>query len=117
MNIYVDASYSPPHKVAIVAWGISPEEIYIETIRCNGVAIAEKHALQRAIEHATRLGLTATIYSDHQASSKIELPQGFNLIWIKGHDRTSNKVTEEQKMFSIIDRRARRELRALVKTM
>ena len=67
MNIYVDASYSPQHKVAVIAWGISPEEIYTEILNCNGPAVAEKHALQRAIEYATHRGLTATIYSDHQA--------------------------------------------------
>lgn len=117
MNIYVDTSYSPQHKVAVIAWGVSPEEIYTDILNCNGPAIAEKFGLQRAIEYATCRGLTATIYSDHQASSNIELPVGFNLVWIKGHDRSSNKVTEEQRMFSIIDKRARKELRSLVKTL
>ena len=116
-RVFVDASYSPQHQIAVIAW-LTPAEDQVSTriFPCIGCAEAEKYAVQLGVEHLLGLGFKdGIIYSDHQGLLKLNIPAGFHIEWIKGHDKKINKVTEEKILFSKVDRAARKQLRQLVK--
>lgn len=113
---FTDASYNNNKKIAVIGFYIRGEEPITDTIQVNGIALAEKIALERCHNYIREKyeGLQEiTIYTDHFASLKILYPLT-TIVFIKGHKKKALKSDLDQE-FSVIDKLVRKKLRALIK--
>ncbi len=133
MNIFVDGSYSPQSGIGVGAYIIidsttlsslinltiaelkvklSKDIIYKTFKDAKGSTDVEQQILDIALA-SIGYDINKTIYTDCQ---KTKSTNNYNVIHVKGHTKQSNRNNEE-KIFDVVDKAARKKLRQVVKAI
>lgn len=119
LRCFTDASYNPQEKIAVPGFKVEGEVPVRFEINgdLSGCAEAEERAIIICIDHCkTRYpGRNLLIHTDHEGSFKMLLPAHVKLVKMAGHlPKEAREKSEEQLLFSEVDRKVRSVLRKIV---
>jgi hypothetical protein len=131
MNIFTDGSYSPQYKLGVGAYLIidsdmantltnltikdlklklSKNIIFQTFTDVKGSTDVEQKILDIALQDSKIVKSLVTIYTDCQKTQSTDI---YSVVHIKGHTKQINR-TGKDKIFDVVDKAVRKELRLLV---